>query len=131
LSPSSGAITGTPTAAGNFTFTVQVTDSASITASKAFTLSIASGLTISNAPTLPGGTAGTAYSLTLAAVGGATPYTWSITAGALPSGVAINPATGGITGTPTAAGSVAFTAKVTDNSSASASKAFTLVIASA
>ncbi len=130
LSSVSGAIVGTPTGAGNFAFTVQVTDSASITTSKAFTLAIASGLTISNAPTLPNGTAGTAYSLTLAAVGGALPYTWSITAGSLPSGLTLNPATGAITGTPTAAGSFAFTARATDNSSATASKGFTLTIAS-
>jgi uncharacterized protein YjdB len=73
-------------------------------------------LSISTA-SLANGTVGTAYSAALAASGGTTPYTWSIASGALPAGLALNASTGAITGTPTAAGTFAFTAKATDSGS--------------
>jgi fibronectin type 3 domain-containing protein len=60
-------------------------------------------------------TQGTVYSATLAASGGVTPYTWSITSGALPAGLTLTAATGIIAGTPTAAGTFTFTVKVTDS----------------
>ena len=43
---------------------------------------------------LPGGAPNTAYDQTLAAVGGAGSYTWSITAGVLPAGLSLNASTG-------------------------------------
>jgi hypothetical protein len=107
-----------------------VSDAKSVSATKAFAITIASGLTIATAPTLPGGAAGTAYSQTLSAVGGTAPYTWTITAGSLPAGLSLNAATGAIAGTPTSSGPSNFTVQVTDNSSVKASKAFTLNIAS-
>jgi hypothetical protein len=67
--------------------------------------------------TLPGGTVGVAYSQSLAATGGATPYTWSIVAGSLPAGLALNAATGLISGTPTTPGTASFTAQVVDSAS--------------
>jgi len=67
---------------------------------------------------LPSGTLGSAYSQTLSASGGVTPYTWSITAGALPAGLSLAPSTGVISGTPTGtAGTSTFTVKVTDSES--------------
>ena len=55
------------------------------------------------------------YSQTLTAVGGIPPYTWSVSSGALPAGLALNPSTGVISGTTLTAGSYAFTPKVTDS----------------
>jgi hypothetical protein len=51
---------------------------------------------------LPNAVVGTAYSTTLAASGGTTPYAWSILSGALPAGLSLNASTGVISGTPTA-----------------------------
>ena len=67
--------------------------------------------------TLPGGTVGVAYSQSLVATGGATPYTWSIVAGSLPAGLALNAATGLISGTPATPGTASFTAQVVDSAS--------------
>src|SRR5207237_9901200 len=65
---------------------------------------------------LPGGQAQSAYSAMLAASGGTPPYTWSVASGALPAGLALNPSSGAITGTPTD-GPGTFTVRVTDSAS--------------
>ena len=70
---------------------------------------------------LPQGELTVAYSTTLNAQYGTSPYTWSISAGALPGGLSL---TGGcttlsctITGTPSASGTFSFTAKICDTNS--------------
>jgi YVTN family beta-propeller protein len=60
---------------------------------------------------------GVPYSSALVAQGGMPPYTFSIVSGALPAGLVLNSSTGGITGTPTAAGPGVFTARVQDSAS--------------
>jgi hypothetical protein len=61
---------------------------------------------------LPDGQVGTFYTRTLAASGGATPYTWSVSAGSPPTGLSL---TGNvISGTPTVAETATFTVQVTD-----------------
>jgi hypothetical protein len=78
---------------------------------------------------LPSGQVGTAYSATLAASGGTTPYTWSLTSGTLPAGLTLNAATGAISGTPTAtANAIALTFMVTDSSSPAQSKSVNLTL---
>lgn len=67
---------------------------------------------------LPAGTLGVAYTATLSATGGTSPYTWSITSGSLPAGLTLGSTTGVISGTPTAAGSSSFTIQVVDSTGA-------------
>lgn len=66
---------------------------------------------------LPGGSVGQAYSQSITATNGATPYTWSIVSGSLPPGLSIStsgtPSTT-ISGTPTTTGTYGFTVQVTD-----------------
>ena len=112
-------------AAVTSTFTVTVTDSTSATASQTLTIAV-TALTVTG-PTLPAGAVGAPYSQTLAATGGAAPYSWSLALGALPPGLSLSSA-GAITGTPTAAGTAAFMVTVTDANSAAASGTFTLTI---
>jgi hypothetical protein len=58
---------------------------------------------------------GSSYSQTLQIIGGASPYTWSITSGTLPNGLLLNPSTGVISGTPTTQGTFSFTVQVRDS----------------
>ena len=106
----SGIITGTPTKAGEFTFTVQATDGIASDV-KEFTILIEAGSsgtgeltqTLSVLTTsLPEGTVGTSYSATLRAnISG---VSWRVSSGRLPSGLTLNASTGTISGTPAAAG---------------------------
>ena len=63
----------------------------------------------------PDGYAGQAYYATLNANGGTPGYTYSISAGSLPSGLTLTALSGLISGTPAAAGISSFTAKVQDS----------------
>jgi hypothetical protein len=65
---------------------------------------------------LPNGAVNVSYNATLAADGGAAPYTWSIDKGTLPAGLSLDSGTGIVSGVPTASGDSTFTAKVSDNS---------------
>jgi hypothetical protein len=74
-----------------------------------------------------GGTFGVAYTHTYVASGAPAP-TFSVTSGALPTGLALNPATGAVSGTPTAGGT--FTGVVTaSNALGNATQAFSIAIA--
>ncbi|HEX4285485.1 MAG TPA: putative Ig domain-containing protein [Terracidiphilus sp.] len=131
----SGAISGTPTAGVNATsLTFTVTDSSSPVQTKLITLPVtifsSSPISVSTA-SLPNAQVNVAYNATLAATGGTVPYTWSVSSGTLPAGLALNSATGTISGTPTtAASSTPFTLTVADSSSPVQTKsiAFSMIV---
>jgi hypothetical protein len=134
---SAGSISGTPTAAGTASFTVQVTDSSSpaLTSTQTFSLVVASNTsTLSITSTsLADGQVGSSYSATATATGGTTPYSWSVSTGSLPTGLTLAASTGTISGSPTGTGTSSFTLKVTDSGSPAqtASQALTIVISAA
>jgi hypothetical protein len=109
-----GTLSGTPTVNGPFTFTVRATDQASASATRQLTLQVNAPLTITTL-TLPAATQGSAYSQTLAASGGVSPYTWSVIQGTFTNaGFALNASTGAITGVPVTANTLTFTVQATD-----------------
>jgi large repetitive protein len=124
---SAGVLAGTPTTAGSFTFTVNVIDASNGIATTSITLTIIGTLTLTFAAP-PAGQAGAAYSDTLTAAGGTTPYTWTVSAGTLPAGLSLNASTGVIAGTPTTAGTSSFTIKITDAGTQTATKAASITI---
>ena len=77
---------------------------------------------------LPGGTAGSAYSQSLGQTGALGTPTYAVTAGALPPGVTLSPG-GTISGTPTATGTFNFTVTVSDASGCSGSQVYAITIA--
>ncbi len=123
LSSSTGALSGTPTASGNYNFAIQLIDSSSSVQSASTTVSLPV-VSPPTAPTplaiattsIPAATIGSAYSTALQSSGGTPPYAWSITAGGLPNGLNFSATTGLISGTPTAAGTTNFTAAIADSS---------------
>jgi hypothetical protein len=130
LDATTGAIAGTPSQAGTFTFTAKVTDANSNTATQSLTILVSPSIDITTASPLPAAAVGAAYTQTLANTGGTGPFVWSVNP-ALPAGLAIAPATGVISGTPTVTGSFSFTARVVDNVGGTVSKPFTLDVAAA
>jgi len=97
------------------------------------TLTVQAAPLVMTTTSMPTGTVSAAYSATVSATGGTTPYTWSIASGSLPGGLALNAASGAITGTPTNVGTFTFTAQVSDTGSPqqTASNALSITISSA
>jgi len=126
MSPSTGSISGLPTGTGTFPFTVQVTDSTGATAQRALTIQVNATLSLTTT-TLSPVNSGAAYIQQLAAEGGTKPYTWSVS-GNLPAGIAINAATGIISGTAGDAGNYDFMVQVKDLDGSIVTKLFTITV---
>ncbi len=124
-----GVISGTPTTAGSFTFTVRAADSDGCFGSQIYTIVInpaATCPTIELSPsTLSPATIGIAYSETITASGGTAPYTFSVTGGSLPPGLSLSSG-GELSGTPTAVGGFTFTATAEDADSCLGSQIYTI-----
>jgi Putative Ig domain len=129
---SSAGITGTPTTAGLFAFTLRVKDFTGSTDTESFSIQInpPRPLVITNASDqLSAGAVGQFYCCgNLFADGGVPGYTWSLRSGQLPPGLSLTASPGRITGTPTAAGTFAFLVRVTDSRGAFAEHTFTITI---
>jgi YVTN family beta-propeller protein len=82
---------------------------------------------------LPDAILGTPYSAVLKASGGTPPYSWSVTAGSLPTGLDINKTTGKVSGTPLMAGADNFTVQAADSATPpdTASAALSLTVGGA
>ncbi|WP_316790812.1 MBG domain-containing protein [Pedobacter frigoris] len=113
---SAGVLSGTPSSAGSFTFTVRSTDDIGANNTISYTLTIGVPTIVVNPATIPGATVGTAYAQTFTGSGSTAPYTFALTAGAMPAGLSLNTTTGALTGTPTAAGTFNFTITATGSS---------------
>jgi uncharacterized repeat protein (TIGR01451 family) len=121
LAAGSRAISATYNGSGNF----------AASTSSTLTEIVVSALSITTT-SLPGGVVGSAYSQTLAATGGVTPYTWSVSSGSLPAGLSLDSSTGTISGTPTAVGTSTFSVTATDSGTQPtqhATQSFTITIA--
>jgi hypothetical protein len=113
---SDGHITGMPTAAGTYSYTVTVVDGV-VTSSKAFTVTIAPALTIAANPLVPNGEVRTPYSASVATIlglsGGAPPYRFTPVSG-FPFGIGFDTKTGTIFGSPRQPGTLNLTISIAD-----------------
>ena len=129
INSSTGALSGAPTAAGttpSFTVSVQDSEGTPQTAHQSFTITVNAALAITTT-SLGTATVGQDYSATAAASGGVTPYTWSLSGE--PSWLSINSSTGGLSGTPTAAGTTpSFTVQVQDSEGTTKQASFTIIV---
>lgn len=127
LSPA-GVLSGTTIVTGAYAFTGSVADAAGCPGSRAYTLTVTCPANAVLPETIPAGVAGIPYSQTLATDAGVAPFSWAVTAGSLPAGLALDPATGEIGGTPSVAGLSIFTATVTDSAGCAGSATYTLAV---
>ena len=132
LNSSTGAITGKPSAvtpSTPLTFQVQDSETPKQTKTASLTLTIAPTALVITTSSLPNGQINVAYSTTLAASGGTTPYVWSLTSGTLPTGLALNTATGVVSGTPTVSiANTPLTFQIIDSSVPQQSKSVSLTL---
>lgn len=116
LDPFTGVIDGTPTAPFDAPISLRVEDSGNFqqfkTAQPVFKITGLLGIGTSS---VPDGSVGKDYETSLAAVGGTPPFTWSLMAGSLPSGLSLDPSTGQITGLPDTEETASFTVQVADS----------------
>jgi hypothetical protein len=144
---SAGVISGIPTVAGAFPFTVKASNGVTpdATAQLSITINGASdgggtepteptgpattAPAITTPATLAAGTAGAAYTQSLTASGGGT-VTWTLVDGDLPLGLTLSSA-GVISGVPTAAGVFTFTVKASNGAPPDATLELTITIAGA
>jgi len=129
LNAQTGAVSGTPAQQGHFVFTAAAADSGGQNASNSLAIDIAPAPLAITTEALPAGIVGATYSGALTAANGTEPYTWAITAGALPPGLTLDPATGRISGAPTKAGLYGFTVTVADAEKQNAVRAFAIEVA--
>jgi len=132
LDSGKGTLSGKPTVADTYDFRLTVTDSGSPqqTASRWFSITILPSGSVLRITTisLPDAVQDENYSVFLTAIGGTPPYNWTISSGALPSGLNLDGATGEIHGTPTTVGTSSFTVTVTDASSNTASSSLSITV---
>jgi uncharacterized protein YhjY with autotransporter beta-barrel domain len=126
------SITYTPTAgySGTDSFTYTATNAAGTSAPATVTITVTAPRLVFNpaAGPLASATTGLAYSASISVSAGTAPYSYTVTSGALPAGLSLDPATGTISGTPTVPGVFNFTIGATDAHSATASAAYALEI---
>jgi len=132
LASATGAVSGTPSSAGSYAFTVKVTDSGTptaLTATASLTIAITGGSAIVFGTTaLPLATVNSPYSATIAASGGSGALSYALSgSGSLPAGLTLA-ASGAISGTPTAAGTSKFTVTASDTSGNSATASFSILV---
>jgi hypothetical protein len=138
---SGGSLSGTPATSGSYSFTVSAFDASGLYAGfRDYSLTVAAAPT---APTpapsstfaispssLPSATAGSSYSQSISATGPSSSYTVRVTQGSLPPGLSLSSG-GSLSGTPSTAGSYAFTVSAFDASGSYAGfHDYTLVVGS-
>ena len=132
LNAATGVISGTPTAAGTFgSILAKVTDSVGVSGTQTYSITITAALSINAPASLANRDVSSLYpNATATVTGGSGGLVWS--SSTLPPGLAINPSSGVISGTPTTAGTYpAIVISVIDSNGVVATRSYSLTIHSA
>ena len=125
LGISGGALSGTPTSAGTFTFRITVRDANECSAGRNYSLTISCPPVALSPAILPPASQGVAYDQSITVVVGTPrPYTFAVSSG-LPAGLTLLPS-GAFAGAPGQTGSFTFTVTATDAFGCATSRAYTL-----
>ena len=106
---------GIPSQAGDFAFTVQAKDGAGNSLSLVTSMHVLPEKLVVSDNLMQLGVVSQPFHHTLGLTGGTPPYSFSISSGALSTGLVLNPSTGEISGTPTSAGFSQFTISIADS----------------
>lgn len=133
LNASTGVLSGSPAAAGTYTFQISAVDSSGSSGTASYTLAVNAAmqpllLMQPGRGALPPGVAGKMYAQTFNVNGGVAPYQWQLN-GPLPAGLTF--ADSQLSGTPQSSGNSAFTIQVTDATGNTLQTAYTLEIGAA
>jgi hypothetical protein len=121
-----GQLAGVPTTPGDYSFVVRVIDSQGNVGQRLIRIHVsAMGFVQAG---VASATIGVPYNQTFDVRGGVAPYTFSLSTGALPTGLSMNPSTGAITGTPSTTGAFSVGIRVTDANGDTLTRTYTLNI---
>jgi hypothetical protein len=112
--------------AGTYLVEVAATNNCGETHTASFNVVVSCPMTTLS--TLANGQAGMAYNQTIAASPAGAGYTFDISSGALPPGLALNRLTGAVTGTPTATGTFNLTVRATSSGGCTGTRSYSLLI---
>ncbi|HEU4881863.1 MAG TPA: putative Ig domain-containing protein [Longimicrobium sp.] len=112
LNAATGVLSGVPSQVGTWRFTARAA-SGSVSASREFRIEVLRPVRIATDPVRPAVRLGAVYLDSLRATGGSGSYTWSVAAGAVPAGLALDGSTGVLSGTATQEGTHRFTVVAT------------------
>ena len=125
-----GIVDGTPEAPGDFAFTVMASDASGQSGEQAYALTVLAPVIGLTPTAVPDGTVGVPYEVLFSASGGNGPYTFAVTAGALPPGLLLD-SDGVFHGEPTAPGDYGFTITAIDNFNQTGDQAYELTVRNA
>ncbi|MGK5068778.1 IPT/TIG domain-containing protein [Janthinobacterium sp. RT4P48] len=133
LNAATGVLSGTTNVAGSFPFSIKVSDSstgtgAPFSATNSYTMVVTTPTLTLTPASLAAIRVGDAYSQAFTAGGGVAPYVYTLSGGTLPTGLALDAATGVLSGTPTAAGSFTFTLQAKDANQFTVQQALSLQV---
>lgn len=122
-----GVLSGIPTQAGTFSFTLSVTDGYGCLGSQTYSLSFGCPSLALAPATLPNGVQGTAYNQTLTTSPTGGNYSYAVTTGTLPPGLTLA-SDGTLSGTPSAGGSYAFAITATGWGACTTARTYNLLV---
>jgi large repetitive protein len=123
---SAGLVSGTPTSAGAFSFSVRLS-SGQLSVTKAIQMAVQVPPLEILTTSLGDGQVGSPFAAQVQAQGGVPPHSFRVASGALPPGVTMN-SSGALSGTPSVSGTYTLSVEVTDSATGVASKSYTIVV---